>query len=475
MKSFLVIGILIAMPALGICAFGTGTICYRSPKTPRRQPTPFSRGLLSRHLFGNRQNKFLKSEFFPLDDIPQEERAFLEEVKLRPKFDRESLMEIVIPLMAPFIAFFSYDFVASTFDWTIDTLSDLTSDKNWVAVDGGRYQASIMTPVTNGVVLPAVAVLFATLTSTTISTLRMRQVEVLRAINMEAGELRVLESIVAVFPDGDLKDRCRNYLIQYTSRIIAESQPHSGFVGDDFSSINPRRGMDSELNGFLQQLNLFTPDISSHLAEESYAALARLREQRYNRISALEVTYPGLHYAILAALAIAECTGFLMEANQELLVFLNAVQLKILWSMLVGTFVACFTVFYDLRYPFSGSYQISASVDQLYTVRMALQAPVTSFLELESETKGSDSAVTTATDSWTPVANGSNSKCVAIMKVNGASRGTLNGAFQENTPEKEPLDEGIPPKPFSRTHSLRQQQQHTTSYLRNGSSHTPEP
>jgi len=56
------------------------------------------------------------------------------------------------------------------------------------------------------------------------------------------------------------------------------------------------------------------------------------------------------------------------------MVFLNAVQLKILWSMLVGTFVACFTVFYDLRSPFSGSYQISASVDQLYTVRLALQA-----------------------------------------------------------------------------------------------------
>ena len=48
-----------------------------------------------------------------------------------------------------------------------------------------------------------------------------------------------------------------------------------------------------------------------------------------------------------------------MEADQELLVFLNAIQLKILWSMLVSTFVACFTVFYDLLNPFYGGYQVS--------------------------------------------------------------------------------------------------------------------
>lgn len=42
--------------------------------------------------------------------------------------------------------------------------------------------------------------------------------------------------------------------------------------------------------------------------------------------------------------------------------------------MLVATFVACFTVFYDLLNPFYGGYQVSASVDQLYTIRLALKA-----------------------------------------------------------------------------------------------------
>lgn len=93
-----------------------------------------------------------------------------------------------------------------------------------------------------------------------------------------------------------------------------------------------------------------------------------------NRITALQSVYPGLHYAILVALALAECIAFIMETDQSVLVFLNSFQLKILWSMLVGTFVACFAVFRDLRNPFSGSYQISASVDQLHTIKMTLQA-----------------------------------------------------------------------------------------------------
>jgi Protein of unknown function (DUF4239) len=161
-------------------------------------------------------------------------------------------------------------------------------------------------------------------------------------------------------------------LIQYTSRILAECDPRLG-PGDNV--INPRRGFDSELNGFTQQLNKAHGDvIPAHVADECYASVARLREQRVNRITALQSIYPPMHYAILLVLALAECVAFLIETDQELLVFLNAVQLKLLWSMLVGTFVACFAVFIDLCTPFSGSYQISASVDQLHMIKLTLQA-----------------------------------------------------------------------------------------------------
>lgn len=165
---------------------------------------------------------------------------------------------------------------------------------------------------------------------------------------------------------------CGGQLIQYTSRILAECHPRLG-PGNDV--INPRRGFDSELNGFARLLNKAHGDvIPAHVADECYAAVARLREQRVHRITALQSIYPPLHYAILLVLALSECLAFLIETDQELLVFLNVVQLKLLWSMLVGTFVACFAVVVDLRAPFSGSYQISASVDQLHTIKLTLQA-----------------------------------------------------------------------------------------------------
>lgn len=161
-------------------------------------------------------------------------------------------------------------------------------------------------------------------------------------------------------------------LIQYTNRVLDECHPRLG-AGNDV--INPRRGFDSELNGFTQLLNRAHGDvIPAHVADECYASVARLREQRVNRVTALQSIYPPLHYAILVVLALAECIAFLIETDQELLVFLNAVQLKLLWSMLVGTFVACFAVFIDLRAPFSGSYQVSSSVDQLHMIKRTLQA-----------------------------------------------------------------------------------------------------
>ena len=139
--------------------------------------------------------------------------------------------------------------------------------------------------------------------------------------------------------------------------------------------MNPRRGFDSELNGLVMQLNKgHGTVIPTHVAAECYGSLARLREQRSNRITALQSVYPVLHYAILVALTLAVMTAFLIETDQELLVFLNSFQLKILWSMLMGTFVACFAVFADLRAPFSGSYQVSDSVDQLHTIKWTLQA-----------------------------------------------------------------------------------------------------
>ena len=124
---------------------------------------------------------------------------------------------VVVPLVTPIIAFFTFEICAKAFS----TLNDLLSQGNkWVAVDGGAYQARIIAPAINGLVVPAVALLFATLISTTITTLRQRQVEIRRAINMEAGELRAMECLFDAIDPGFIQDQCRSYVC-YSFSFIA--------------------------------------------------------------------------------------------------------------------------------------------------------------------------------------------------------------------------------------------------------------
>eukprot|EP00550_Attheya_septentrionalis_P012721 CAMPEP_0198301262 /NCGR_PEP_ID=MMETSP1449-20131203/50877_1 /TAXON_ID=420275 /ORGANISM="Attheya septentrionalis, Strain CCMP2084" /LENGTH=465 /DNA_ID=CAMNT_0044003293 /DNA_START=214 /DNA_END=1611 /DNA_ORIENTATION=- len=282
-----------------------------------------------------------------------------------------------VPFVSPVLAFFTYEPIAAMF---ATFLNFIDRNKNWVAVDGGAYQGQIITPAINGIIMPAIAILFATLISETISTLRQRQLDIRTTINTEAAELRALQSLVDCFPEhGPKQDQCRSYLIQYITRLIAESQP-----GVKISSLEFRGSMDSEMNGFMTQLNqicLASQECEASLAfipplilSESYGAVTRLNAERAARISALQSTFPTLHYTILTALAGSICTAFLIESNQELLIFLNAIQLRILWTMLIGTFSSLSTVCYDLGDPFHGSYQISRSVDQLFTIRETLQA-----------------------------------------------------------------------------------------------------
>ena len=169
--------------------------------------------------------------------------------------------------------------------------------------------------------------------------------------------------------------------------MISESKPSVQYNSLEFSG-----SMESEMNGFLNTLNKIVtknnndddddddvcefPTVipASALLSEAYSALTRLNAQRSTRISALLSTYPALHYGILSTLALSICIAFLIETNQDILIFLNAIQLRLLWTILIGTFSALGVVCYDLSDPFYGSYQITNALDQLYNIRDALSA-----------------------------------------------------------------------------------------------------
>jgi hypothetical protein len=248
---------------------------------------------------------------------------------------------------------------------------------------------SIITPAINGLVVPSMALLFATLMSNTINTLRQRQLQIRTSLNIEANDLRMLSVMIDSLPNElarPTKNRLRMYLIQYATRVMRESEP-----GLSFDNQKLMGSIDSEINGFLRVLNsmgigqystmyvdtmlpaaeyeidhkrmvsvekelglttqqrqVSSAFLSPYIFSEIYDALTRLRHERSVRLSALQSTYPPLHYAILALLGCSICGVFLMETNQNVLIFLTAIQLRILWAMLIGTFSSLAVVNYDM-------------------------------------------------------------------------------------------------------------------------------
>jgi hypothetical protein len=313
------------------------------------------------------EHEIIQSQVFYFDDDEDGDRRYannMTEKEVQLSFLIEDLLRW-IPMVIPVMAYFLYDPTAEGFAAALDKIAN----RNWVAVDGGDYQAKMIAPAINGVVVPAISILFANLIGTTISTLRQRQLDIRTTINVEAGQIRILQSLIESFSDVTARNQCRIYLFQYTSRLIAESQGSVDVESLGFC-------LDSELNAFLGELNKIAVagSVPGPILGESYNACSKLYEQRAQRIASLRSLFPPLHFIIVGTLAVSICVAFLLESNQVLLVFLNAIQLRILWTMLTGTFSALAIVCYDLGNPFRGSYQISKSVDQLYTIRLALKA-----------------------------------------------------------------------------------------------------
>ena len=183
-----------------------------------------------------------------------------------------------------------------------------------------------------GIIVPAVSILFATLISQTISTLRERQVDIRTSLNKEASEIRILQSLLESFEDSEIKSMLRKDLTEYTMRIISECAP--------MQSNSCTEVINSEMNNFYSSLNKMScnPNLrtSEALLSQASGAVVRLNNERSSRISAVQTTFPVMHYLVLATLASSICLAFLLETNQKTLIFLAETELRFLWTILIG-------------------------------------------------------------------------------------------------------------------------------------------
>ena len=89
---------------------------------------------------------------------------------------------LVSPIVLPIVAGLSFEDTINVFHYTLERLANL----KWVQVDGGLSRTAALLPVMTGIVLPCVSFALGTLTATTISTLRARQVGLRTTLNEEA-------------------------------------------------------------------------------------------------------------------------------------------------------------------------------------------------------------------------------------------------------------------------------------------------
>ena len=168
-----------------------------------------------------------------------------------------------------------------------------------------------------------------------------------------------------------LREQCKQYLRLYTEQLIAESQ--DGYDHDSPDMTSQVQG--EELYRTIQYYAAYATEkesIPTHILADSLTLVDRLDGNRMTRMTLLRAPFPVLHYMILGVLATAIIFAFLMQTNQDLLQFMNDVQLTLLWTMLVGALSLIGLVIYDLNGPFRGSYRVTNAIQQLLSIRSQL-------------------------------------------------------------------------------------------------------
>jgi hypothetical protein len=272
---------------------------------------------------------------------------------------------------------------------------------------GNAFASNLLRPTINGVVVPVISISLGTLVSTTVNVLRDRQVtfvvyfgtakifftvtlelcvvvkkthaqvEMRALINKEVCELRLLRR--AVFGMFGTRQHARRRIQAlelmrgYTEQL--ESESTVGGV-DGLNDLQLRGGIAvNELDSMAEMLHGIDGAAASRQGSVGVAEtlIVSLNGHRSNRVALLLSGFPAIHWVILGGLSASVCVAFLLVSDQEVLQYLNSVQLRALFSILVGVLSGTAALCFDLADPFRGSFCISSAASQLGDLKVALQ------------------------------------------------------------------------------------------------------
>ena len=110
-----------------------------------------------------------------------------------------------------------------------------------------------------------------------------------------------------------------------------------------------------------------------------------LNRHRSDRVALLLSVFPVIHWGILIALSLSICFTFLLNSNQQVLQYLNSIQLRSLFAILVGVLAGTGTLCINLADPFRGTFSLSESATQLGDLKLSLQQDVLEATKEEGE------------------------------------------------------------------------------------------
>ena len=180
------------------------------------------------------------------DECPLPETVFDEDDRAEAELKERAIDFVLLatPIVLPVLAGLQFENTISTFHNVLERLADL----KWVQVDGGLSRTAALLPVMTGIVLPCVSFALGTLTATTISTLRARQVGLRTTLNEEACLVRnVLSATEAMFPAEHCqveRSQAALFMRQYCTRVLVESRS-----GIDLEELQWQGASNSELDG----------------------------------------------------------------------------------------------------------------------------------------------------------------------------------------------------------------------------------
>jgi hypothetical protein len=285
-----------------------------------------------------------------------------------------TMLSFALPILLPICGALSFETDVAA----VHNFLEWLAQAKWVAVDGGLSRNAALLPVMTGIVLPCVSFALGTLTATTISTLRARQVELRTLLNTEACFIRnvlsACESMFSLEHSAEERYEAALLLRHYCTRVLLESRS-----GVDLNRLSRQGAANSELDGITRLLHhaAALPAESSYTPPRFYTTteflvqmyVEKLQLARSERLSLLQTTFPAVHWLALSMLGCSIMFAFLFAADQQTLLFLAPVQLRVLFSVLVGALTATACICADLNDPFRGAFQITPSSEQLLIIR----------------------------------------------------------------------------------------------------------